>query len=198
MAARPALATAEALEGGYGTLVGRMARGDQAALAVLYDATATTVHALVVRIVKDDGIAEEVTGDVYFQAWKQAGRYDPGRGSPLAWLLAIARTRAIDRIRLAVAARTAHEPIEGLRLSSDRPGPDDAYAIDQRQRQVQAALAALPAEQRQAVELAYFGGLSHTEIAERLGDPLGTVKTRIRLAMHKLHGSLSSVRSHVQ
>jgi RNA polymerase sigma-70 factor, ECF subfamily len=169
--ARPALATAEALEEGYDALVGHMARGDQSALAALYDATVTTVHALVVRIVKDDTVAEEVTGDVYFQAWNQAGRYDAGRGSPLSWLLAIARSRAIDRIRVGVAARTAHEPVEGLPLRCQHPGPEDAYAVDQRRRRVQAAVAVLPLDQRRAVELAYYEGLSHSEIAERLGEP---------------------------
>ena len=192
------MATAETVEEKHDALVGRMVCGDQWALAALYDATATRVHGLVARIVGDDGIAEEVTGDVYFQAWIQAGRYDAGRGSPLAWLLAIARSRAIDRIRVGVAARTTHDPIEVLRLPCERPGPEDVYAIDQRRRQVRAALATLPPDQRQAVELAYYEGLSHTEIAERLGDPLGTVKTRIRVGMHKLHEALSSVRSQPQ
>ena len=191
--ARRALPTAEALENRHDALVGRMAQGDQSALAALYDATATTVHALVGRIVKDDGIAEEVTVDVYFQVWNQADRYDAGRGTPLTWLLAIARSRAIDRLRVGVARRTAHEPIEhGLRVPCGRPGLEDDYAVAQRRRRVQAALAALPVDQRQAVELAYYDGLSHVEIAERLGDPLGTVKTRIRLGMHKMRVALSN------
>ena len=191
---RLALATARPRVERWDVLVGGMARGDDRALASLYDATAVPVHALVARIVKDDAMAEEVTGDVYLQAWQQAERYDAERGSALAWLLAIARTRAIDRIRIGAAARTTLEPVErAAQVPCARPGPEDACAVVERRCHVRAALADLPPEQREAVELAYFDGLSHGEIAARLDQPLGTVKTRIRLAMTKLRDALSAV-----
>jgi RNA polymerase sigma-70 factor, ECF subfamily len=193
---RLVVATAQVRDQRWDVLVRGMARGDSVALASLYDATAAPVHALVTRIVKDDAMAEEVTGDVYLQAWQQAARYDAARGSALAWLLAIARTRAIDRIRVGVAARAAHEPVErAAQMPCARPGPEDACAVDERRRHVHAALACLPPEQRQALELSYFDGLSHGEIAARLEQPLGTVKTRIRLAMSKLRDVLAALGS---
>src|SRR5262249_32908357 len=135
-------------------------------------------------------------GDVFFQAWQQAAQYDGQRGTPLAWLLAIARTRAIDRIRVGVAARTGHDPVErALSIPCGRPGPEDAYATDERRRHVVGALAVLPDDQRRAVELAYYEGLTHTEIAARLDLPLGTVKTRVRLGMNKLRDALSALGS---
>ena len=131
--------------------------------------------------------------ETFLRVWNRIQFFEPGRGALGPWLLAIARSRAIDRIRVGVARRTAHEPIEhGRQVPCGRPGPEDDYAVAQRRRRVQAALAALPVDQRQAVELAYYDGLSHVEIAERLGDPLGTVKTRIRLGMHKLRVALSN------
>jgi RNA polymerase sigma-70 factor (ECF subfamily) len=190
------LATAQPRDERWDVLVAGMARGDQRALASLYDATAAPVHSLVTRIVKDDAMAEEVTGDVYLQAWQQAARYDAARGSALAWLLAIARTRAIDRIRVGVAARATVEPVErAAHVPSGRPGPEDTCSAEERRRHVRAALDGLPPEQREAVELAYFDGLSHGEIAARLAQPLGTVKTRIRLAMTKLRDALSPIGS---
>lgn len=195
MTARLALATRSHDER-WDVLVGRMAGGDQAALASLYDATSSAVHGLVGRIVQDRAMAEEVTGDVFFQAWQQAANYDASRGTPLAWLLAMARTRAIDRIRVGVAARSAHEPMErALGIPCGRPGPEDAYSTDERRRHVAGALAVLPDDQRQAVELAYYEGLSHTEIATHLDQPLGTVKTRIRLGMNKMRDALSALGS---
>ena len=194
VAARLALVQTEPREERWEVLVGRMAQGDQSALATLYDATAPAVHAIVGRIVNDHGIAEEVTGDVFLQAWRQAERYDASRGTPLTWLLAMARSRAIDRIRVGVAARAPHEPIErAFEVPCRRPGPDDAFSVDQRRRRVQTALGHLPQDQREALELAYYEGLSHGEIAHRLDQPLGTVKTRIRLGMTKLRDALSSL-----
>jgi RNA polymerase sigma-70 factor (ECF subfamily) len=176
----------------WDVLLGRMAEGDQAALGRLYDATSSVVRGLVVRIVGDRAVADEVTGDVYFQAWQQALRYDATRGTPLTWLLAIARSRAIDRARVGTAWRGAREPLEqGFAVACDRPGPEDAADVEQRRRRVREALARLSPEQRQVVELAFYEGLSHGEIADRLAQPLGTVKTRIRLGMAKLRDALS-------
>jgi RNA polymerase sigma-70 factor, ECF subfamily len=170
-----------------GDLVARTADGDEAALGALYDRTSALVHGLALRILGDRCAAEEVTVDVYMQVWRQADRWDPGRGGPMAWLLTIARTRSIDR-------RRGRPPM--LAASSSTPpavddGPEQLSMLAQRGRVVRAALARLSPEQRRAVELAYFGGLSHVQIAQTLAEPLGTVKTRIRAAMMRLRALLA-------
>ena len=196
MGGRLALVTAHPREQPWDALVERMAQGDTSALASLYDHAAGAVHALVRRIIQDDPVAEEVTGDVFLQAWQQAARYQAVRGSVLAWLLSIARARAIDRTRVGRAWRHLREPLaRAIELPCGRPGPEDACSVDERRWRVQSAMGELPLEQRQVLELAYYGGLSHGEIAERLGQPLGTVKTRIRLAMTKLREALKPLRS---
>lgn len=174
-------------------LIARCARGDQAALARLYDATAAMVNGLALRILGDRGGAEEITGDVYLQVWRSAASYDARRGSPVAWLLTIARTRAIDRLRATASDRRQTAPLElGLAASTSEPGPEEASSLAQRGRRVRAALERLSREQREAIELAFFAGLSHAEIAQALGAPLGTVKTRIRLGMGRLRDLLAA------
>ena len=176
----------------WGTLIERAARGEEAALAGLYDGTVAVVHGLVLRILRDPALAEEVTGDVYLQVWHQAVRYDPTRGAPLSWLLTVARSRAIDRLRSARAEAERAAPLrDALDVASEDAGPEESSSLQERRRLVRAALATLAPEQRAALELAYFGGLSHSEIARRLGEPLGTVKTRIRLAMTKVRQLLA-------
>jgi len=173
-------------------LIARCAQGDQSALARLYDSTSAQVNGLALRILADQEMAEEITGDVYMQVWRSAGSYDAGRGSPLAWLLTIARSRAIDRLRASAGERKQPAPFElGLKAPSPEPGPEDSSALAQRRRFVRAALGRLSREQREAIELAFFGGLSHIEIADALGAPLGTVKTRIRLGMGRLRDALA-------
>jgi len=187
------LATVQPREEGWDALIERTARGEEAALAALYDRTAPLVHGLALRIVGNRGAAEEVTGDVYLQVWRQAARYDRARGAPLAWLLTLARSRAIDRVRVA-SQRHETEPLrEALAVPSAAPDPEESSAVAERRRNVQGALARLAPEQRQAIELAYFGGLSHSEVAVKLGEPLGTVKTRIRLGMMRLRETLASI-----
>lgn len=175
------------------TLIRNSARGDQSALGELYDATSRLVFGLVLRIVGDRASAEEVLLDVYTQAWRQAANYDEARGAPLAWLMTIARSRAIDRIRS--SKHDQHkDPLDAVSEISDRePSPEQATVDSERRQLVRAALDTLPAEQREVVELAYYSGLSHSEIASRLGQPLGTVKTRTRLAMIKLRDMLRPV-----
>jgi RNA polymerase sigma-70 factor (ECF subfamily) len=167
--------------------------GDSEALARLYDRTAASVNGLALRILGDREAAEEVTVDVFLQAWRSATSYDPMRGSPLAWLLILARSRAIDRLRAGAAQRRLDHPIDAAHgVASTAPGPEEDSAVAQRRRLVQEALARLAATQRQAIELAFFGGLSHSEIAAALDQPLGTVKTRVRLGMLRLREILGS------
>jgi RNA polymerase sigma-70 factor (ECF subfamily) len=187
-AANHAATAAEDERWRLGELVLRTADGDDAALAALYDATSALVHGLALRILGDRGAAEEVTIDVYLQVWRQADRWDPARGRPMAWLLTIARTRAIDRRRM----RSAVPPAPAAVVSTD-DGPEGASMLAQRGRIVRSALVRLSPDQRRAVELAYFGGLSHAEIARSLAEPLGTVKTRIRTAMTRLRGLLAGL-----
>jgi RNA polymerase sigma-70 factor (ECF subfamily) len=172
-------------------LVSRIARGDQDALAALYDTTNRLVFGLILRVLNDQGAAEEAVMDVYTQVWKQAPNYDTGRGSPLAWLTTMARSRAIDRLRSGWQTQQRSEPLEVVNdkeTAANSPEEDTVYG--ERQRLVRKALAALSPEQREVIELAYYGGLSHSEIAEKLQQPLGTVKTRTRLGLMKLRDSL--------
>lgn len=168
-----------------------IARGDAHALADLYDRHARRVYSLALRIVQDGAEAEDVVQDVFVQAWRQASRYDAERGTVAAWLLTMTRTRAIDRLRASqgrsrLAEGAASEP------ASDPTVPPDLLLLTAEQVvAVRAALKALPALQRVALELAYYEGLTHVEIAARLDEPLGTVKTRIRTAMLRLREALA-------
>jgi RNA polymerase sigma-70 factor (ECF subfamily) len=171
--------------------VERAATGDADALACLYDGTVSLVYGLALRILRDSGGAEEITEDVYMQVWRQAARYDPARGSVVRWLLTVTRSRAIDCLRAGAAQRERSAPLdEAADVLDTAPGPEHAAREGERRRLVRAALARLSAEQREAVELAYFRGMSHSEIAAHVGAPLGTVKTRIRLGMDRLRASL--------
>lgn len=173
-------------------LIRRSAAGDQTALAALYDATNRMVYGLAVRILGDPADAEEVTLDVYTQAWRQASRYDADRGDAVTWLLTLTHSRAIDRLRSRSGPRrreqTLEENAEFVDASVD---PETASTVSQRAAFVREAVATLSDEQREVIELAYFEGLTHVEIAERIGQPLGTAKSRIRLGMAKLRKVLA-------
>lgn len=172
--------------------VERMAGGSSEALAELYDRHTRPVYSLALRILQDQGEAEDIVQEVFSQAWRQASRYDRSRGNVAAWLLTLARSRAIDRLR-SRRARPDHSAEEGtLADFADRAAPADLQLVSAEQViRVRAALDALPMLQRVAIELAYYEGLTHTEIAARLEQPLGTVKTRIRQALIKLRESLA-------
>lgn len=177
-------------------LVRRMTFGDEAALGELYDRWSGLVHSVVMRITRDPDDAAEVVEEAFWQAWRQADRFEAGRGGVGAWLTTIARSRALDRVR--ARGRIREETVEVMPepAASGDPvlDPSAAAEIDERRRLVLAAVSRLPADQRQTVELAYFGGLSQSEIAETLGQPLGTVKTRARLALQKLREALGTLR----
>ncbi len=177
-----------ALEQAWAGLIRDIAGGDQQALGTLYDATSSIVYGLALRILGNPATAEEVTLDVYTQVWRQAAHYDDGRGTPSAWLIILTRSRAIDRLRSREYRPPGPEamppPPEAYKT------PEEATALSERRRLVQAACAQLPPEQRQVLELAYFSGLSHQDIARQLDLPAGTVKTRIRLGMQKLRDLL--------
>jgi RNA polymerase sigma-70 factor (ECF subfamily) len=166
-------------------LVERAAAGDERAMTDLYDRYGTLVYAVAYRIVGQRADAEEVVVEAFAQAWREAARFEVGRGSVAAWLTAIARSRALDLVR----ARGRRERLAAGATAQDaagQAGADDQVEEDERRRMVRQALESLSPPQRQAIELAFFEGLSQSEIAERLNEPLGTVKTRVRLGMQKL------------
>src|SRR5918993_242050 len=170
----------------------RMATGDGGALAELYDRHGRAMFSIAVRILRDHSDAEEIVQDVFAQAWRQAARYDTTRGAVVAWLLMMARSRAIDRLR----ARRGQPPLDAdhqaaLRDVADGSTPVDLALLTAAQvALVRAALEALPETQREAIDLAFHEGLTHAEVAERLQQPLGTIKTRIRLGLLRLRAAL--------
>jgi RNA polymerase sigma-70 factor (ECF subfamily) len=173
----------------------RIAGGDAAGLANLYDRYARPVYSLAVRILGSQNDAEDVVQEVFAQAWRQASRYDASKGRVVAWLLTLTRSRAIDRLRASRVRATDpidnhHTDLEHLPDVSLLPDAQ-ALSADQRAR-VRFALGQLPALQRAALELAYYEGLTHAEIAAQLEEPLGTVKTRIRNGLIRLRELLSA------
>lgn len=177
-------------------LIFRAAGGDDTAIAELYDRHGGVLYAVAYRIVGGRADAEDVVVEAFAQAWRDATRFEAARGSVVAWLVMIARSRALDMVRArgrrdrltlsAAAGEPESPPAMGARL----PQPGEALDRAERREQVGQAMAALSPPQRESIELAFFEGLSHTEIAERLREPLGTVKTRVRLGMQKLRESL--------
>jgi RNA polymerase sigma-70 factor (ECF subfamily) len=171
-----------------------MAAGNASALAEVYDRHVSVVYSLALRIVGEEGEAEDVVQEVFAQAWRQAGRYDAGRGSVVAWLLIMTRTRAIDRLRARQSRpdrATVSDDVFLERLVAPVQDPAVHMAAEQDAVRVRRALGELPLLQRVAIELAFFEGLTQQEIAERLEQPLGTVKTRIRLGLMKLREALT-------
>src|SRR4051794_13124758 len=177
-------------------LVARAAGGDERAMAGLYDRYGQVLYGVAYRIVGERADADEVVLEAFAQAWRDASKFEAGRGSVAGWLTMIARSRALDlarararRDRITTAAGGAR-PDAPLAMGEVRPDPSAAMEHAERRQEVRQALEALSAPQRQAIELAYYEGLSQSEIAERLEEPLGTIKTRIRLGMQKLRDAL--------
>ena len=160
-------------------------------MADFYDQSSTAVYGLAMRILGDPGLAQEIVLDVYAQVWQRAADFDPARGTVAAWLITVTRSRAIDMRRARRRLPITESLDDAGELSADTPTPEACSAAAERHRFVRRALAGLNADARQAIELAYFAGLTHTQIAARLDQPLGTVKTRIRAAMMQLRTLLA-------
>ena len=176
----------------WAAVMGQVAKKDEAALAQLYDGTSKIVYAMALRVLRDPSAAEDITIDVYLQVWRNAASYDSLRGEVVPWLATLTRSRAIDHLRARKARRAEFEDSvdEIADLRDSRPSPEVDCMAARQARLVRTAVGDLSPEQREPIELAYFLGLSHSEIAARTGLPLGTVKTRIRLGMIGLRGTL--------
>jgi RNA polymerase sigma-70 factor (ECF subfamily) len=176
-----------------GYLVG-ISAGHSECLRLLYDESAPLLLGLACRMMKNTADAEEIILDVLEQVWRSARSFDPERGSAWRWLTLLVRSRAVDRLRTA-AARHNRDYVLPLAAYGDpvshEPSPDFVTLLNQQRIHIRGAMQLLPGEQRQAVELAYFSGLTHVEIASELDVPLGTIKTRIRAGMDKLRISLA-------
>lgn len=173
-------------------MVQGIVRREPGAFAAFYDRHASTVFGFLCRMLGDSTEAEDVLQETFWQIWKQGGTYDPTRGRPMAWVVQIARSRGLDRLRqVRLRVQRQAGPIEEHLEQVHAQNETDAKTIQlDTQRQVRRAMDGLPSEQQEAIILAFFGGFTHQEIAERLGAPLGTVKTRIRLGMRKLEEKL--------
>jgi RNA polymerase sigma-70 factor (ECF subfamily) len=176
----------------------RLAAGDGAGAAELYDRHSRMLYSLALRILADEGEAEDVVQDVFLQLWKQASRYDAVRGAVGAWLRVMARTRALDRLRARRSrpeVRCADAEDVAAKVASRDQDASAVLASAEQAARVKGALVGLPMLQRLAIELAYYEGLSQSEIAAQLEQPLGTVKTRIRAAMSTLRDALRETRA---
>jgi len=175
-------------------LVMRLRQRDGAALAALYDRYARSVYSLVLSIVRDRSVAEDITQELFVQLWQFPELYDGARGAFAPWFLRAARNRAIDAVRRRQRDRSLSERLWTLAQDAEHEDPDEQVTLGDDAARIRQALAGLAVEQRQVLELAYFGGLSQREIAERLGIPLGTVKTRVRTALRRLAEALAKER----
>lgn len=176
------------------SLLTRIVKGDQQAFSQLYDHSSTLLYTLAFRILGNREEADELLQDVYLEVWRKVARYDVGRGTPVAWLITLTRSRAIDRLRARAArgyqANTTLDELSATTLRDSGPSPFETQADQELRMAVGSAMTTLPPAQQHAIELAYYEGLSHQEIAAKLNQPLGTVKTRIKLGMSKLRDTL--------
>lgn len=182
-------------------LMARLGRRDLAAFEALYDRYGDLVYSVSLRIVGDTYAAEDVAQDVFLRVWRRPDQFDVGRGRFVTWLLSVARNRSIDQ-RRSQSRRLRHEALPSgdeeedvLPGDSERDDPALAAVLSEERAAVRRAMEGLPPEQKLAIQLAYFGGLTQQEIANKLGQPLGTVKTRVRLAMQKMRVALQERRA---
>jgi RNA polymerase sigma-70 factor (ECF subfamily) len=181
-------------------LIRRIVDADETALGALYDRWVRSLYSLVLHLLRDPDEAEDVVEETFWQAWRKAGSYEPSKGAVSTWLLTIGRRKALDRLR--ARKRNREDRIQDERgfsdLRSASPDPGSEAEGSELREHIRAALRELPDEQREVLELGYFSGLSQAEIAEKTGQPLGTIKTRMRLAMQKLREPLSIHRGTAQ
>jgi RNA polymerase sigma-70 factor, ECF subfamily len=175
-------------------LLRQVARGDSAAFATVYDLTKTRVYGLVMRVLRDPGYSEETTQEIYLEVWRTASGYDSAKGSALAWLLTMAHRRAVDRVRAEEAgsrreSRYGAASAVAASASAHDPVADSAIAGDERRRVTQ-CLEGLTDAQRQCIQLAYYEGLTYSEVSQRLAANLSTIKSRIRDALRGLRSCL--------
>jgi RNA polymerase sigma-70 factor (ECF subfamily) len=174
----------------WSDLVCQIADRNEAALEQLYEETKGIIFGCALRILGDGGAAEEVTLDVYLKVWNQADTFRLERGSALTWMVVMTRSKALDYLRRESSRRSEWVEVEDLMASRDH-SPDSAAEAQLLAHKVKAMLAQMPEAQRTALEMAFFDGLTHSEIAQKLNEPLGTVKTRIRSALMTLRRSLT-------
>lgn len=175
-------------------LLRQSARGDQAAFAQFYDATSPQAYGLALRVVRNPAHAQEVAQEAYLLIWRHSARFDPHRGSAVAWLLTIVHRAAVDRVRASESATRRDRTWEQSSRTIDHDQTAETAQASIEGRRVRRAVAELTPVQRQAVELAYFGGYTHTEVASMLEVPLGTAKTRIRDGLIRLRDALGVAR----
>lgn len=169
-------------------LLHAVARADQDALAELYDRFGGAAYGLALRVLRDQALAEDAVQEAFLQVWRSAGTFRPARANAATWVLTFVHRRAVDLVRREERRRT--EPAEAAPIPTG-PGADEDADRRSKREIVQDALRRLPSEQRQAIELAYYGGYTQSEVAERLGEPLGTVKSRMFTGLQRLRGLLS-------
>ena len=175
----------------WAMLVESVAAGDQLALHALYERAHRIVFTLIIRITANRETAEELTVDVFHDVWRRASAYDAANGTVLGWIMNQARSRAIDRLRF--ESRKKRSPGDDARPEAEvAADPQDVLELREQGESLHAALAALTADERQAIETTFFGGLTHAQAASRLNQPLGTIKTRIRSALRKLRQNLTA------
>ncbi len=176
-------------------VLARLAQGDHGAFEELYARHATLIFLFALRLLHNRAEAEDVVQDVFTQAWTEAARYNSTRGAVAAWMLMLTRSRAIDRMRARRGIpRGPGDLHDAVSLAHAAPPPDMQLLTNEETRMLRSALALLPVKQRSALQLAYYEDLTHSEIANRLKEPLGTVKSRIRQAVIKLRGLLQRAR----
>jgi RNA polymerase sigma-70 factor (ECF subfamily) len=173
-------------------LLAAIAHRDPDGVSLLFDRYGGLAFAVALKVLTDRGAAEDVVQEAFLSIWKQAASYDTGRGPARTWLLTVVRNRAVDRLRSSRSRLAMDRPIEGM---ENRLGVPDAWAevsVNLERESIQDALGELPGNQREVIEMAYFSGLTHVEIADRLAIPLGTVKGRMRIGLRKLRALLDA------
>ena len=173
-------------------LLAQAGLGNRAAFADLYEATKSKLFAVSLRIVRERHIAEEVLQDSFVNIWNNATKYAVAQSAPMTWMTAIVRNRSLDIVRRPFLEVQDEEDYFATNMEDERPGPDEQLAARRDQVKVERCMKGLDGEQQQTISLAFFQGLSHSEVASHLGKPLGTVKTHIRRGLLKLKGCLES------